>query len=273
MRNDLKETDVKHRTDLLPVKVYRTAHVTYHWHDEIEFIITENSPVTVVIAGEQIRVEVGDAVMIEAKELHSITDCTSTITAIVVHPNLFSDGESDIFGGNIHFKRYFSQKDHTDRQIIAFLRTIPDLISNQDTFWGFRVKTAFCNVFDIMLQNKQYFEKASRRSNYCESIKTITDYIHENYSQKLSLNDLCALSHFSRSFLIKIFKENTGKTPTEYINRYRLQISCEMLSETEKSILDIALDCGFPSVGYFIRCFKLQFGITPGQYRKQRPFS
>ena len=65
------------------------------------------------------------------------------------------------------------------------------------------------------------------------------------------------------------FKEYTGKTVNEYLTEYRIYIAKQLLEDTEKSILEIALECGFNEASYFIRIFKRQTGISPLKYRGQ----
>lgn len=69
--------------------------------------------------------------------------------------------------------------------------------------------------------------------------------------------------------IIQMFRRNTGKTPIEYINSYRLYMSTGLLRNNNYTILDISMKCGFENVGYFIKLFKKEFGITPLKYRKQ----
>ena len=83
--------------------------------------------------------------------------------------------------------------------------------------------------------------------------------------QRVSLADAAGLS---AKYLCRIFSQLTGKSPVEYLNEYRIERACAMLSDTELSILDIGYSCGFNDQSYFIKTFKKQKGMTPGAYRK-----
>lgn len=65
-------------------------------------------------------------------------------------------------------------------------------------------------------------------------------------------------------------KKATGMTPTEYVNRVRLDYAAQTLELSEKAIFDIALECGFNSLGHFYQRFKKQFGMPPRLYRLRR---
>jgi AraC family cel operon transcriptional repressor len=64
-------------------------------------------------------------------------------------------------------------------------------------------------------------------------------------------------------------RKYSGCTPTEFVNRLRIDHAARLLCTTDKSVLEIALDCGFENQGHFHRCFKTRFETTPLTYRKQ----
>ena len=65
-----------------------------------------------------------------------------------------------------------------------------------------------------------------------------------------------------------MFKEGTGMTPMEYLMEYRIKNADIQLKTTEKSISDIAYECGFGDSAYFSRCYKKRRGITPSAARR-----
>ena len=78
-----------------------------------------------------------------------------------------------------------------------------------------------------------------------------------------------AMEHLSRSECFRCFKQFTHKTPTEYINEYRLTHAVRMLTESSASISDISCACGFSSSSYFCKLFKKMYNVTPMQYRNK----
>ena len=78
---------------------------------------------------------------------------------------------------------------------------------------------------------------------------------------------LCRVSNYSRCYIIRLFKKHTGQTPVDYINSYRLAKSAELLSNTDMSVLDVSLECGFENVGYVIILFKKSYGTTPLKWK------
>ncbi len=104
-------------------------------------------------------------------------------------------------------------------------------------------------------------------SFYADLTKAIQRYLRENLHKKIKLDNLCERFSYSRSFLCKTFKEQTGETLITYLNRLKMEEGKKFLTQTSLSVTDIALKLGFQEVKYFDSQFKKQVGITPLQYR------
>ncbi|MBC8015434.1 MAG: methylphosphotriester-DNA--protein-cysteine methyltransferase family protein [Sporomusaceae bacterium] len=72
----------------------------------------------------------------------------------------------------------------------------------------------------------------------------------------------------SQNYLSRLFRQQLNMTPVEYINKLRVGKAMQMLSNTDTTILDIALLCGFGSLSNFYEFFKKHVGLTPKEYRK-----
>lgn len=96
------------------------------------------------------------------------------------------------------------------------------------------------------------------------------DYIRRHYSEKISLDDIAKHVYLSRSYLSKIFKEETGYSITDYIKRVRIAKSKLFLLDNKIKVADIAEICGFEDQSYFTKVFKSETGLSPKKYRDQR---
>ncbi len=95
----------------------------------------------------------------------------------------------------------------------------------------------------------------------------VLHYIHENLTEKILVQELCRKAYMSRNAFFKLFKEKFGVTPVEYINKERIKLSKQLLSNAKNSITNVSLQCGFSDVNYFVRLFRKTEGITPGSYQ------
>ena len=62
----------------------------------------------------------------------------------------------------------------------------------------------------------------------------------------------------------------TGHTPVEYLNVYRISKAAKLLLNTDEPVTQIALDCGYNDLSYFIKQFGKHKGMSPGKFRKER---
>ncbi len=94
-------------------------------------------------------------------------------------------------------------------------------------------------------------------------------YIDGHLDQTITLEILSEQFFLSPFYFHRLFSIVVGKPLAAYIRDRRILYACRLLCDTDKSILDIALDCGFHSSPAFSRTFKVSQGISPSQYRTQ----
>ncbi len=98
----------------------------------------------------------------------------------------------------------------------------------------------------------------------------VTVYINEHYAEPLKAVDCAAMAYMSYSYFSRCFFRITGKSFKEYLNVTRINRAEKALLSTEKSVTEIACDCGFNSVSYFIATYKRIKGVTPLSLRSRK---
>jgi AraC family L-rhamnose operon transcriptional activator RhaR len=101
-----------------------------------------------------------------------------------------------------------------------------------------------------------------------ELIEEAMCYMKENYDKEIKLEELSMISFFSRNYFCKLFKDATGMTVVEYIQRIRIQNACRLLKETNDTVLNIAHQVGYEDCKFFTILFKRYTGYAPSAYRK-----
>ena len=104
-------------------------------------------------------------------------------------------------------------------------------------------------------------------SRNSELIKKAMLYISEHFSNPLTLEEVAAYVHLHPSYFSTLFKSSTGSSFKEYLNMVRIDESKRLLSNTDYSIIDIAVAVGFEDQSYFSKVFKKYTGLTPKQFR------
>jgi AraC family transcriptional regulator len=100
------------------------------------------------------------------------------------------------------------------------------------------------------------------------SITRAIEFINGHFGETITVDDLARVANLSPSHFSRVFRGETGTSPMEYIQHTRLDCAKRMLRGRDKSLSQIALDCGFNSSSYLYQCFTRAFNISPSDYRK-----
>uniref|UniRef100_UPI00404946B8 AraC family transcriptional regulator n=1 Tax=Flavobacterium sp. TaxID=239 RepID=UPI00404946B8 len=96
----------------------------------------------------------------------------------------------------------------------------------------------------------------------------ILNLIRENISDKINLNQIAKKAGVSSSSLYRLFKNELGVSPIEYIKLEKLKLAKQYLTDKDMYIKNVSYEVGFEDSNYFIRLFKHYEGITPKQYQQ-----
>lgn len=119
-----------------------------------------------------------------------------------------------------------------------------------------------------MAELRRICEIKSSLNQYSGPVRDIIGYVKQNYTQKISLEQVSSLVHLNKSYVSVLFKKETGEKFSDFLLRVRLEESRRLLGATRKSIQEIAGMAGFPDAAYFSRAFKERYGKSPMEYRK-----
>ncbi|MEN3940292.1 AraC family transcriptional regulator [Prosthecobacter sp. SYSU 5D2] len=107
-------------------------------------------------------------------------------------------------------------------------------------------------------------------SHYQQAIAKAVRHLVAHYREEVRLEEVLKLTHLSRPTFARQFKKHSGRTMSEFLNHLRLQAACRELVESDRSVLEIALRCGFTQVSFFNRLFRRVMKCSPTDYRAGR---
>ncbi len=111
--------------------------------------------------------------------------------------------------------------------------------------------------------------RSSTEKDYYSRLTRVLIYIQNHLNEELSLDELAEVAHFSSFHFHRIFKAMVGESVKEHVRRLRLERSAILLTSTDRTILDLALEAGYESHEAFSRAFKNQLGLPPSQFRTE----
>lgn len=106
-------------------------------------------------------------------------------------------------------------------------------------------------------------------AKHANIIHRCTQYISVNYKERITLEDTARMVYLSPAYLSRIFKQETGVTFNEYLNRVRVNKAKELLRRRELRMTDISLAVGYEDQSYFTKVFKRVAGMLPREYREK----
>ena len=84
-----------------------------------------------------------------------------------------------------------------------------------------------------------------------------------------SVKEICSQYPYSQTMLLKEFKKLTGLTIVEYKAQQKMKFACQLLTESDQTVIQVATSLQYDSLSYFVTTFKKNYGMTPSEYRKR----
>jgi AraC family L-rhamnose operon regulatory protein RhaS len=158
------------------------------------------------------------------------------------------------------------------KKIEKYFLSIYDMLNFQkDKFWPCKSRSYMIELLFILrsLFNEKDSYKNFEIDDVNDDISKVIIYIHLNYDKKITIEGLAKVFYTNRTTVSNKFKEKTGLSIIEYINKLRIDIACQMLRDTNCIIEDIAERTGFSDISNFGRTFKKYTGLNPTKYKNQ----
>lgn len=251
--------------------------MTIHWHADIEFIYVAEGCVSYQLNDKKVLMKAGEGIFVNSGQLHLIisenSDCI--LYCLIFHPMLLC-----------------SSKHIENKYVAPVIRNdaVPYLMLSESIPWQKEILQHICSLYHLsqsgskeMEMMKTLFElwnvlfcnldMSEHKTGYyggLDAIRQMIRFIHDEYKNKITLDDLCRAGGVGRTNCSKLFEKYVSSTPIDYVISYRITKSTALLLNTDLSITQIALESGFSSASFFTETFRKKIGLTPQEFRKER---
>ena len=158
----------------------------------------------------------------------------------------------------------------SERELVAVNGLIRDLTAEMtQRNPGYRVMARALFMQLAVYLSRAYSTDPTEESIDLLRIGDAIAHIESRYRERITLAELARKSHLSQRHFTRIFQQCVGRAPIDHLMQVRLQRAAELLTHSERTITDIAYDCGFSDSNYFTRCFRKAMGQPPSQYRRR----
>lgn len=212
-----------------------------------------------IVNGVEYIVEAGDVIYIPSgstREAYTFQELP-----MVAYPFNFHWAEPN---NHIPLPLQVVNKNLISKEILDYIREFKQVWMNQQPFYQIQARGIFEVIIARLLSN--YYRMSDAYTD--PRIKKITSYIADHYSENITIKDLAEMVDLHPVYLGKLFKQYTGSTFKEYLNRIRINNAEMMLSSGGFTVTETAERCGFYDISYFSNLFKAMKGYPPSAARK-----
>lgn len=248
-----------------------------HYHPYYEFYYLTSGKRKFFIADTIFTVNKGDLIIIPKGTIHRTTymsneiheRCTINFSDKFIE-NFNSPASAKDLEENLRYCKITIPS--TRREYIENLFSkIEREYSGVDHFSESMIKTHLYELCVFVLRClERNYDKSENVEIEDEIITMAAQYISSNYMNTITLEALAEKYNMSPSYFSRKFKNCTGFGFKEYLSTIRINQACNMLIQTNKSITEIAEECGFGDSNYFGDSFKKAKGMSPRSYRKAK---
>ena len=235
------------------LSAYPLGSFNCHWHPELEIVYVQEGMMTYQVNQERRHIRQGDCLIINSNALHSgcmYTDSDCQYIVATFNPTIVYGYEKSNI--DINYVSPFLNAEsisslllcsgHKEaRQFGQIMERIGLLYTEQSVCYELLIKSHLCDLWTIIyseFKERSASEACIAESKQISRLKNSLSFIHEHYTDSISLEDMAASCHISKSEFCRIFKKTLHQTPFEYLLRYRIQKSLPFLISDTYSITE-----------------------------------
>lgn len=254
--------------------------IPWHWHEELELGYIQEGVSKIVTIGTEYTVHQGDGFFINSNVMDMKRNGTPGARTLEVnhifHPVFLSGHFKSRFETrylnpvikNRQIEVHVIRRGHpSSDRILQNLYQLKELQSRPDT--EFQTRSLLSETWLLLLDELRDHpgERPRTGAEQRDRLRGMIAFIHRHYAEKLSLSEIAKAAGVSEREASRCFRKSIGQSPVEYLIGYRLNESKKLLRESDLSITEIGLRCGFSGGAYFGKLFRAAYGVTPGAYR------
>lgn len=246
-------------------------------HEEVEIKLFCDGNATLVIGSDLLTPQPGDIIVVNPYELHGTLNVgvqQGRYHLINLSLDFFTEQNPNgldlrhlLLGKGVCFHNFIQGN---DRLRSLLLRAVEELRHQQESY-RLMVQCLMTEFFLILLREEVDEAKSTRMPSkeirFVYQLEPALQMIRQNYSQRITLDEMAAACGMSKCHFCRIFVRCTNQTAMQYLTEYRLKIANHLLSHTGKTLSQVSVECGFSEQGYFSRCYKKFYGVSPKQHK------
>lgn len=275
-----REYEIVSRSRLRYMNIFlvRLISRTAHLHQEMELGMILEGSVTLHEGQRHVRLSPGDIYMVSSLSAHSFLSegPGALVLSVQLAPRYFAAFLPELqklrYTGSPRLREHFGEDSAQYALFSCLLIEAAYAYLQQQAGFEYRCFSLMARLFRLIKENLgehlSFREEDQPGEEKTRRLLSITDYIEENYTHKILLEEIAKREGLSMTYLSHLFKDSLGVTFQDYVKEKRFEYACGLIAGTQRKILDISVSSGFSDVRYLTRMFHERFGCTPREYRK-----
>jgi AraC-like DNA-binding protein len=253
-----------------------------HYHDFSELVLVLSGRGRHVLEGESFPVSAGNVFVVQGNRIHSFRDREELVIVNVMYDPAQlplpagllrrMPGYSALFMLEPTFRsaHRFSSRLQLGREDLGAAEALTERIEEESSRGrpGHEAVLLGLLVELMVFLSRHYGESDVRESRALLEMGKLISTLEQRYPEPWTLEQMAKQAHLSRTSLLRVFRQATGKSPIDYLIGLRIEGAKRLLRRSDLAMTDIALETGFGDSNYFARQFRLITGTTPSAYRR-----
>lgn len=240
-----------------------------HFHDGLEIMYILSGRIAVMQTGKNYLLGPEDLIVFNPFEYHEhYREAGNHTLSLFVPFEILQDAK---IGNIVCCSRLHPEREDFFVLLRAKLAVLYREISDRTEESELRIKSQIYGLLAVLKQQFEEPEEIEGGEDERGRIRRALNYILENYTEDVTLQDAADRIFVSKGQLSRMFRKYMGMSFADYLRKLRTIQAAHLLRSTEKKITDIALECGFSNTNTMILNFREEYGETPGAYRKSHP--
>lgn len=258
--------------DIAVVSTNRNTNISHgtHVHDSFEFTICHTDIPSIVVDSRIQDGPKGALIAFNPMQEHGLLQDVEgfNLSGIHIEKSIVQKVAEEIYGSpNIVFSNDIFMVSHDINLLTGlFLEELRFKQTGQE-FMAENLALLIIGSLIRSIRHNLSPKPHNKPKGYKENLKTVIDYMNENYAAGVSCSELSKLIKMDKYGFIRAFKKQTNKTPYEYLLDLKIEKAKKMLKDGKYSITEISMLCGFSSHSHFTTTFRKKIGISPTEYK------
>ena len=286
--NEDKRELKSHGTFAFPVNIsrkrissYGTGSFPWHWHDEVELTLILSGGIDYRVNDSRYLLRAGEGLFCNSDALHSGSrldsgeDCD--YVSLTFHPRLLGGYEGCVLGqkfvdalaGGDPSSLPLTQKEHWQRKVLDMLEEIYKLSQNQPETYELEVQRLLLGIWSGLYRHRGDPCAPPSDPERVERLRVILSFLHENYGEKITLEDVAKQVGLCKSECCRFFKRQMNQSLFDYLLDYRVGRSLPLLQAGKDTVAEVASQVGFSNPAYFSKVFRSRMKQSPREYQRR----